>query len=509
MDASGAQEIRMPIVLPAEPWRATGRWDLYGELLFRLIDRHEREMLLGPTHEEVVTPLVASELPSYRSLPVNLYQVGWKYRDEFRPRFGLLRVRELLMKDAYSFDRDEGGMRASYDIMLRAYGRIYDRLGLRYVVVDAEAGQIGGGINHEFMARADVGEDLFVECVNGDYLADVKAARPRPPDPVGQPDPAPLEVLDTPDTATIDALAAFLGVPAERTLKTILFDAGGQTIAVLVPGDREVAEEKLEQLLFPTPIRPFEQDDFAARGFEKGYVGPQGMPDDAVVVADHSVRGGRDWITGANQVDRHVRGANTPRDFRVDRYEDVVQIREGDRCPEDAGELRIGRAIVVAHIYQLGTKYSAPLKATFVDEDGTEQLFQMGCYGIGISRTLGAAAEQFRDEAGLKLPRAIAPFEVCVIPANRDDEEVVAEAERIYGELLDAGVEAVLDDREGAAGVKFNDADLIGYPVQVVIGRRGLVAGTADLKLRATGERTQVPLPSAAAAAERLLATAP
>jgi prolyl-tRNA synthetase len=509
MDAAGAQEIRMPILLPAEPWKATGRWDLYGELLFRLTDRHDREMLLGPTQEEVVTPLVAQDLPSYRSLPINLYQVGWKYRDEFRPRFGLLRVRELLMKDAYSFDRDEDGMRRSYDVMLNAYRRIYDRLSLSYVVVEAEAGQIGGGINHEFMARADVGEDLFVECVNGDYLADVKAATPRAPEPVEQTDLEPLEVLDTPDTATIDELTAFLDVPAEGTLKTIVFDAGGQTVAVLVPGDREVAEEKLEQLFFPTPIRAFEDADFAGRGFVKGYVGPQAMSDDAIVIADHSVRAGKDWVTGANQPDRHVRGANTPRDFRVDRYEDVAQIREGDPCPVDGGELRIGRSIVVAHIYQLGTKYSAPLKAMFVDEDGTEQPFQMGCYGIGISRTLGAAAEQYRDDSGLKLPKAIAPFEVCVIPANRDDEEVVAEAERIYGELLDAGVEVVLDDREGAAGVKFNDADLIGYPLQVVAGRRGLRAGTVDLKLRATGERSQAPLARAAEAAERLLATAP
>ena len=509
MDAAGAQEIRMPILLPAEPWKATGRWDLYGELLFRLTDRHDREMLLGPTQEEVVTPLVAQDLPSYRSLPINLYQVGWKYRDEFRPRFGLLRVRELLMKDAYSFDRDEDGMRRSYDVMLNAYRRIYDRLSLSYVVVEAEAGQIGGGINHEFMARADVGEDLFVECVNGDYLADVKAATPRAPEPVEQTDLEPLEVLDTPDTATIDELTAFLDVPAEGTLKTIVFDAGGQTVAVLVPGDREVAEEKLEQLFFPTPIRAFEDADFPGRGFVKGYVGPQAMSDDAIVIADHSVRAGKDWVTGANQPDRHVRGANTPRDFRVDRYEDVVQIREGDPCPVDGGELRIGRSIVVAHIYQLGTKYSAPLKAMFVDEDGTEQPFQMGCYGIGISRTLGAAAEQYRDDSGLKLPKAIAPFEVCVIPANRDDEEVVAEAERIYGELLDAGVEVVLDDREGAAGVKFNDADLIGYPLQVVAGRRGLRAGTVDLKLRATGERSQAPLARAAEAAERLLATAP
>jgi prolyl-tRNA synthetase len=509
MDASGAQEIRMPILLPADPWKATGRWELYGDQLFRLVDRHERELLLGPTQEEVVTPLVASETPSYRSLPLNLYQVGWKYRDEFRPRFGLLRVRELLMKDAYSFDRDEDGMRASYDVMLQAYRRIYDRLGLSYVIVEAEAGQIGGGINHEFMARADVGEDLFVECENGDYLADVKAARPRPPDPVDQTSLESLEDLDTPDTPTIDALAAFLDVQPERTLKNVLFDAGGRTLAVLVPGHREVAEEKIEQLFFPTPIRRFEDADFEARGFVKGYVGPHGLPDDAVIVADHSVRAGRDWITGANEIGHHVRGANTPRDFRVDRYEDVVEIREGDRCPNDGARLRIGRSIVVAHIYQLGTKYSAPLKGTFVDEDGTEQPFQMGCYGIGISRTLAAAAEQHHDDAGLMWPKVVAPFDAIVVVANGDDEEVAAAAETIYGDLRAAGIDAVIDDRDAAAGVKFNDADLIGYPVQVIVGRRGLRAGSVDLKVRATGERSQAPLGEAVRAARRLLDAAP
>jgi prolyl-tRNA synthetase len=509
MDDSGAQEIRMPNVLPSEAWKATGRWDLYGEQLFHVIDRHERELLLGPTHEEVVAPLVAAESPSYRSLPLNLYQVGWKYRDEFRPRFGLLRVRELLMKDAYSFDRDEEGMRASYDAMLRAYRRMYDRLGLSYVVVEAEAGQIGGGINHEFMARADVGEDLFVECENGDYLADMKAARPRPPDAIDQGDLQPLEVLDTPNTPTIDALAAFLRIPAERTLKNILFDAGGQTLAVLVPGDREVAEEKLEQLFFPTPIRRFEDVDFAERGFAKGYVGPQGLPDDAVVIADHSVRAGKDWVTGANRTDHHVVGANTPRDFRVDRYEDVIEIREGDRCPNDGGALRVGRSIVVAHVFQLGTKYSAPLKATFIDEDGTEQLFQMGCYGVGISRTLAAAAEQYHDDAGLMWPKVMAPFDAVVIVANGDDEEVASAAETVYLGLRSAGLDPAIDDRDVAAGVKFNDADLIGYPVQVVVGRRGLRSGSIDLKLRATGERSQAPLAKGVEAVRRLWESAP
>jgi len=509
MDRSGAQEIRMPITLPAEAWKATGRWDLYGDLLFRFTDRHGREMLLGPTQEEVVAPLVAGDLPSYRDLPVTLYQIEWKYRDEFRPRFGLLRVREFLMKDAYSFDRDEEGMARSYEVMYGAYRRILDRCGVRYVIVEADPGQIGGGVNHEFMAPADIGEDLFVECENGDYLADTEAARPSAPELARAERPAPLEVLDTPDTPTIEALTTLLDVPASRTLKCILFDAGGRTVAVLAPGDREVNEPKLERLFFPTPVRPFEDADFTGRGFVKGYVGPQAMPEEALVLADHSVRGGADWVTGANEPDRHVRGANTPRDFRVDRYEDLVWIREGDVCPNDGGELHIGRSIVLGHIFQLHTKYSEPLAARFVDEDGTEQPYQMGCYGIGISRIMAAAAEQFHDEDGLAWPKALAPYEVVVIVANRDDPEVVAQAERIYLELSHRGIAVVLDDREETAGVKFADADLIGYPVHVVVGKRGVRAGTVDLKLRATRARSTGPLAEATQAAVDLLEAAP
>jgi prolyl-tRNA synthetase len=508
MDASGAQEIRMPILLPAEPWKATGRLELYGDLMFRLRDRHDRELLLGPTEEEVVTPLVGAELPSYRDLPVNLYQIEWKYRDEFRPRFGLLRVREFLMKDAYTFDRDEEGMARSYGLMYDAYVRVFDRLGLDYVVVEAEPGQIGGGINHEYMARAEVGEDRFVECEHGDYLADWKAATPRPPEPVPT-GAGRLEVVETPDAATIGAVASLLGRPEHQLLKTMMYDAGGASVAVLVPGDREVEEAKLERAFFPTPVRRFEDGDFSERGFVKGFVGPQGMAEDVLVVADHTVRGGADWVTGANAPDRHATGVNTPRDFRVDRFEDVVALRDGDRCPNDGGALRVGRAIVVGHIYQLGTNYSGPLEARFVDEDGTERPYMMGSYGIGISRILAVAAEQNHDEGGLRLPKALAPFDVVVVVANSDDEAVSTEAERIYEDLRAAGVDAVIDDREAAAGVKFTDADLIGYPVQVVVGRRGIASGSVDLKLRATGERSQASLARAVEATRLLLEAAP
>ena len=508
MDSAGAIELRMPIVLPADPWKTTGRYDLYGDTLFKLTDRHDRELILGPTQEEVVALLAAGDLPSYRDLPMNVYQVEWKYRDEFRPRFGMLRVREFLMKDAYSIDRDDEGMRESYRIMYEAYERVFTRCGIDYVIVEADPGQIGGGVNHEFMARATVGEDLFVECENGDYLADTEAARPAAPEPAGD-GTEPLTEIDTPNTPTIDSLSALLGIEPSRTLKIVLFDAGGATTAVLVPGDREVNVAKLGKLLFPARVRPLDDDDFAARGFVKGYVGPQGFDDSVTIFADLTVRGGRDWVTGSNKADRHVSGANAGRDFRVDRWEDVVEFREGDRCPIDGGALRIGRSIVVGHIYQLGTKYSEPLGARFVDEDGSEKPYVMGSYGIGFARIMATAIEQRHDEAGMIWPKALAPFAVVVVVATRDHEGAVAEAERIYGELRDRGVDVVIDDRAQSAGVKFADADLIGYPVQVVIGKRGVEAATVDLKLRATGERSQAPIADATAATIDLLATAP
>ena len=509
MDAAGSQELRMPIVLPAEPWKATGRYDAYGDVMFRLRDRHDREFILGPTQEEVVSELAQHELPSYRDLPANVYQVEWKYRDEFRPRYGLLRGREFLMKDAYSLDRDEDGMRESYRVMYEAYRRVFDRLGLEYVIVEADPGTIGGSVNHEFMALADVGEDLFVRCENGDYLADTEAATPRAPEPAAEGDPRPIAEVETPGAVTIDLMTQQMGVPAEATMKCILFDVEGRTLAVLVPGDRDVGEEKLARLHFPERVRRFEDEDFGRRGFVKGFVGPQGLGSDVTIFADHSIRGRRDWATGSNRPDVHVTGAALDRDFRVDRWEDLVQIREGDRCPVDGGRLEIARSIVVGHIYQLGTNYSEPLGATYQAEDGSQKPYVMGSYGIGITRILAAAVEQRHDDAGMIWPRNLAPYEVVVIMANADDPAVTEHAERIYNELLERGIEAVLDDRPERAGVKFADADLVGYPVHVVVGSRGLGEGSIDVKLRATGERSRAPLAEAVDAAIGTLATAP
>ena len=509
MNASDAQEVRMPIILPAEPWKITGRWQTYGDLMFKLKDRHDRELGLGPTHEEVVTPLVAGEFTSYRDLPVNLYQIEWKYRDEFRPRFGLLRGREFLMKDAYSFDRDEDGMRASYDVMLEAYKRVFDRCGLRYRIVEADPGQIGGDVNHEFIAMAEVGEDLFVYCENCDYAADLEAASARAPEAAPSTDlEAPAEVA-TPGRSSIDAVSTLLERQPAEMLKCMLYDAGGETVAVLIPGDREVSEVKVGRVMWPAPVRPFSDEDFEQRGIVKGYAGPQGLPEDVTIIADHSVRAGKNWITGANKTDYHMTGLNQGRDFRVDRWEDVSQVREGDPCPVCGGRLNLSRGMVVGHIYQLGARYSKPLKAMFVDEDGTEQPFQMGCYGIGVDRIVAAAAEQFNDEAGLMWPKALAPYDAIVVPTNMDQPSVVEAGERLYADLQDRGVDVILDDREVTAGVKFADADLIGYPVQVVVGKRGIESGSLDLKARATGQREQAPLDDAVTAAQHLLATVP
>ena len=509
MEGAGAQEIRMPILLPSEPWKITGRWQAYGNEMFKLVDRGGRDLGLGPTQEEVVTPLVAAEFRSYRDLPVNLYQVEWKYRDELRPRFGLVRGREFLMKDAYSFDADVEGMRRSYEVMVEAYRRVFDRCSLDYGVVEADSGLIGGDVNHEFLARTAVGEDVFVVCENGDYAADLEAATYQSGDEASDEELAPLTEVATPGRHTVRDVVDFLGRAPSRLLKTLMYRADGSPVAVLVAGDRDVNEHKLGRALGAKEVRMFTDDDFAASGLVKGYLGPQSLPADVTIVADRSVRGGRNWITGANQVDQHVTGANEGRDFRVDRWEDVGLVREGDRCPRCGGSLRLERAIVVGHTYQLGTRYSKPLKATFLDEAGNEKPYLMGCYGIGISRILAAVAEQHRDDRGLIWPKALAPYQLVVIAANMDQPEVVRTAECLYERLLSQGHEVVFDDRDVTAGVKFADADLIGYPAQLVVGSRGLRTGTVDLKLRSSGERSQAPIDDAPSAVAQLLQEAP
>ena len=511
MDAKGAQEIRMPAILPSEPWKKTGRWQAYAaeNLMFTLHDRHDRELGLGPTHEEVVTPLVDADVSSYRDLPLNLYHIQWKYRDEARPRSGLIRSREFLMKDAYTFDRDLEGLRVAYGKMVQAYKAIFTRSGLDFRVVEADPGLIGGDVNHEFMAPADVGEDLFVHCTNCDYAANVEAAEAGPGEEADRDDLAPLEDVPTPGRATIEAVADLLGVPPGKVLKALVYRVGEGLVAVLLPGDREVSESKLARAFAPEGVEMLGDEDFERNGLAKGYVGPQGL-DGVTVVADPTIRAGRDWVAGANKPDAHATGVNLERDFTVDRWEDVAAVREGDRCPRcEAGTLRVGRSIEVGHTFQLGTRYSEPLGATFVDEDGAEKPFIMGCYGIGVSRIISAVVEQHLDEQGIAWPRAVAPYHVVVVPTNMDDEGVVSVAERLYADLAASGVEVLLDDRDERAGVKFTDAELIGYPVAVVVGKRGLEAGTLEVRIRATGEQREIPVEGAAAALPDLVAEAP
>jgi prolyl-tRNA synthetase len=506
INAIGGQEMLCPVLTPAELWQTTGRYDK--PEIFKLEDRNARQFVLSLSHEETFT-FHSREIQSYKQLPQILYHFQTKDRDEPRPRGGLLRVREFIMKDSYSFDRDEEGLERNFEAHAQAYHRIFERCGLEVYQVEAEVGIMGGTASDDFLAPAASGANELVRCENCDYAADIEAASAKPPEPASVADLKAMVEVSTPGRSSIAAVSELLDRRPAEMLKCMMYDASGETVAVLVPGDREVNEEKVGRAMWPAPVRPLTDEDFGHRGLIKGFVGPQGLPADVIVIADHSVRGGKDWVTGANKADFHVTGANEGRDFRVDRWEDVTQVREGDPCPVCGGTLILSRGVVLGHTYQLGTRYSKPLKATFVDEDGTEQPFQMGCYGIGVDRIVAAAAEQFNDEAGLKWPKVLAPYQVVVIPTNMDQPAVVEAGERLYGELQQHDFAVVIDDREVTAGVKFADADLIGYPLQVVVGKRGIESGSVDLKLRASGERSSALIDEAAGAAVALLESAP
>ena len=499
MDRAGAQETVLPILQPLELWQRSGRDAQYGPLMFRLLDRKETGFCLSPTAEEVVTTIVAQEYTSYRDLPVNLYQVNWKYRDELRPRFGLLRTREFLMKDAYSFDADLDGLRTSYQQMYDAYFRVFERCGLTFRPVEAQSGEIGGDVNHEFMAVAAVGEDDFVWCRTCDYAANVEAARRGREDPAAAVpvDAPPMEKLHTPDMPGIAPVAKHLGVDPSHLLKCIAFDVDGALGLALVPGDREINEYALGAALAPKSVRLYGDEDFAAHPeLPKGYIGPH-HPDVSVVVADPSVSAPIAWVTGANEPDHHVRDAVLGRDFSVDVWADLVTIVSGDICPRCGNPLSVDRGIEVGHVFQLGTKYSEALDARYTDEHGEQHPMLMGCYGIGISRIVAAVAEEFHDDDGLAWPAALAPYDVHLIVLPGRDERaaaVVAAADDIYAELQAAGVSVLYDDREVRPGVKFADADLVGMPVQIVVGAKGVANGIVERKQRATGDRDEVPL---------------
>ncbi len=497
MDAAGAQELWLPIVQPLELWQRSGRDQTYGPLMFKLEDRRETAFCLTPTAEEVVTTTVAGEYSSYRDLPVNLYQINWKYRDELRPRFGVLRSREFLMKDAYSFDRDLEGLQVAYDAMFAAYGRIFSRCGLTFRAVKAQSGEIGGDTSQEFMAVAAVGEDAFVWCEHCEYAANSEAATRRAADAVSSDDVPALDPVHTPDTPGIDDVVALLGVEAGALLKTIVFDVDGEVGLAVVPGDREVNEYALQRVLPGRTIRLFGDDDFAAhRELARGYVGPH-LPGVKFVLADWSVRSRPSWISGANEKDHHVRNLVLERDFTPTHWDDIVVVEPGDPCPNCGKPLRIDRGIEVGHVFQLGTKYSEALDARYTDEDGAQHPMVMGCYGIGVSRIVAAVAEEHRDDGGLAWPVSVAPYAIhlVVLPGKGEAAaEVLATAEQLYADLVAAGIEVLFDDRDASPGVKFADADLLGMPVRLTLGARSAARGVVERRIRATGADDELAL---------------
>ncbi|MCU1464917.1 MAG: prolyl-tRNA synthetase [Actinomycetia bacterium] len=498
MDDAGAQETLLPIVQPLELWERSGRAQAYGPLMFKLLDRRETAYCLSPTAEEVVTSLVAQEYTSYRDLPLNLYQINWKYRDELRPRFGLLRAREFLMKDAYSFDVDVDAFRTNYQLMYDAYHRVFDRCGLTFRAVEADSGEMGGSESREFMAVAAVGEDDFVWCPSCEYAANVEAARRGGGEtaPVGAHVPA-LEEVNTPDLPGIAGVAAHLGVEPRTLLKSIAFDVEGKLGLAIVPGDRDVNELAVAAALRPKPVRLYGDDDFAAHPeLPKGYIGPN-YEGASVVVADPGVRAGSAWVIGANRTDHHARNAVVGRDFDVDVWADIVTVAPGDPCPRCGNPLAVDRGIEVGHVFQLGTKYSEALDAHYTDERGEQHPMVMGCYGIGVSRVVAAVAEEYHDEHGLSWPAALAPYDVHLIAVPGRGEQaanVVAEADRVYASLRAQGNDVLYDDRDVSPGVKFADADLVGVPIQLVVGAKGVGRGVIERKVRSTGERDELPL---------------
>ena len=488
MDGIGAQELMLPILTPAELWHQSGRWDDYGPELMRIDDRHGREFCLGPTHEETFTDLVRNELRSYKQLPVTLYQIQDKFRDEMRPRFGLLRGREFIMKDAYSFHDSRESLQQTYDDMRGAYGRVCERCGIDYRPVEADSGQIGGKVSVEFMALAEAGEAELVYCDCG-YSADVEAAEALAQ--ITPCDAASCEKVSTPGCATIEDLAAFLKVPASSTVKALaLVDGEGAFWVLFVPGDHEVNEVALDHRFGAWHL--MDDDELKVAGLVKGYIGPKGISGKVSVLADEALRAQKRWICGANDEGYHFVGALMGEDFAEPEFAHIAAAKEGDVCPVCGKPLHGARGIEVSQVFQLGTKYSAAMGATYADENGEEQPFLMGCYGIGVSRMLAAIVEQRNDEHGICWPVSVAPYEVAVIPLSVGDEVLEPLAEKVAAELAELGVEVVLDDRDERPGVKFADNDLMGFPYQVVVGKKSAAEGNVELKVRATGERSVV-----------------
>lgn len=487
MNRAGAIELLMPLVLPAELWKESGRWDKYGKELLRFRDRAEREFCLGPTHEEIITDIVRKEVRSYKQLPLILYQIQTKFRDEIRPRFGVMRAREFIMKDAYSFDIDDEGADKSYWTMYNAYNRIFERCGLEFRAVLADTGNIGGNFSHEFMVLAPTGEDVIMSCNRCHYTANLELAE------IGEGENSKVGNLEeeettqeihTPNMKTVEQVASFLRVEPNRLIKTMIIEADRKPVAALVRGNHELSLTKLKRAIGADIVQlGSERTIEDVTGGPIGFSGPVGIK--VKIIADRSLKNIRNAVTGANKRDYHLINVNPDRDFHVDQFVDIRVASDGDLCPRcKDGVLRSSRGIEVGHVFKLGTKYSEAMGAAFVDQNGKERFFIMGCYGIGIGRTVAAAIEQNYDENGIVLPTSLAPYEVIVLPLNMKDGQVRSVSEDVYKRLLAIGAEVIIDDREESAGVKFKDADLIGIPIHVVIGQKVLKEGTVEIKLR-------------------------
>jgi prolyl-tRNA synthetase len=509
MNRAGAQEILMPVVCPAELWQESGRWQRYGPELLRFKDRHERDFCFGPTHEEVVTDIVRREVRSYRQLPLNLYQIQVKFRDEVRPRFGLMRGREFLMKDGYSFHASEADCRREYENMFQAYSRIFTRCGLEFRPVEADTGAIGGSRSHEFQVLAESGEDAIASCPRCGYTANVELAATRAePQPAGS--GRHLEKVSTPDLKTVDEVSAFLGLPPECFVKTLVYVTDeGDPVVALVRGDRSLSEAKLKNVLKASAVA-LAEDSVVQRvtGAPVGFAGPVGLR--TRVVADSWLRGIRDAVSGANEADRHLIGLDLERDAPGVELADLVAVSEGDRCGRcGEGRFEIRRGIEVGQVFYLGRKYSEVMRATFLDPAGAERTIEMGTYGIGITRTVAAAIEQNHDANGIVWPIPLAPFSAVVVPVNQTEESVRSTAERIYAELRQRGIDTLIDDRDERPGVKFKDADLIGIPLRVTVGPKALARGNVELKARRAAKAAEIPVGEAAARVADEIGNAP
>ncbi len=501
MDRAGAQELIMPAVLPAEVYQASGRWDKFGPEMFRLLDRGGRQFCLGPTHEEPFTEAVRDTIRSYKQLPVTLYQIQHKYRDEKRPRFGVMRAREFVMKDAYSFDVDEAGLDVSYQTMYKAYCRIFDRLGLDYIIVDADSGAMGGSGSQEFMVKSVVGEDAICYCTECSYAANEEKASTIAPEPAKDFEMKEVEKIHTPNVKTIEELMGFMDSDPKSFVKTILYDIDGKIVAVMVRGDREINETKLGNLYDATEMNLAAFDDVERiTGAKVGFAGPIDLKEKIDLIVDPEVLAMENFIVGANETDYHFKNVNYGRDFEATKVADVRNVVEGDKCPKCGKPLAMCRGVEVGHIFKLGTKYSKALNCVYLDKDGKENPMIMGCYGIGVGRTLAAVIEQYNDEDGIKWPAEVAPYKAVVVPTKVVDEECMKLAESIYDKLLDAGIDVLIDDRNERPGVKFKDSDLIGIPVRITVGRRA-AEGIVEVKYRATGETVELSVEDAIKAA--------